>query len=472
MALPQPTLAQLRPALELALEAARAAPPGRNLPGPVRSLVRARRLPPRWAVTMARSVDDDGDFRAWLAEGAAEGSLGRVPWLWLTRPEGWEDELAGLVEESAAAEETDKAFRQVSERAAALERELAGAREELERARADQSATAARFEGELRAARREEDGRRQELASDLARMEGERRELAARLSSLEAERDGLDSRVRELERLVAESERGRLRAEERAEGLGRELVELERQGSLLREHHEAHRTQAASAVERAAEAAAELRSALVAAAGALGPAGPVVEAPDTAAQPEGAGGEAPGSPATRPQAGRPRRPGRRPADLPPAMFEESAEAAAHLVRVPGVHLVVDGYNVALTSWSEPLPGRPPVTDLPALRRRLLDALSELAVRVQRTVTVVFDGDDQGGRVAAGGAARRWLRIVFSASSVEADEVILEAVRDLPAHVPVVVATNDREVRDGARSLGANVISVGQLMSVLNRHTRM
>ncbi len=98
MALPQPTLAQLRPALMLALEMATAAPPGRALPGPVRNLVRARRLPARWAVTMVQAIDEDEEFRSWLSADVSEESLGRVPWLWLTRPEGWAGELAGLVE--------------------------------------------------------------------------------------------------------------------------------------------------------------------------------------------------------------------------------------------------------------------------------------------------------------------------------------------------------------------------------------
>jgi predicted RNA-binding protein with PIN domain len=144
------------------------------------------------------------------------------------------------------------------------------------------------------------------------------------------------------------------------------------------------------------------------------------------------------------------------------VFEDSPEAATHLVRAPGSHLVVDGYNVTFTSW-------PAIPDLPSLRHRLVTALSELAVRLQRPVTVVFDGADEGNRVAAPAAARQWLTIMFSASSVEADEVIVHTVAQLPPHVPVVVATNDKQIRSDARRLGANVISVEQLLSVLGRH---
>lgn len=473
MALPQPSLTQLRPALQLALDAAISAPPGRPLPGPVRNLVRARRLPARWAVTMVQAVNEDEGFRSWVAEGCSEDSLGRVAWLWLARPDGWAEELAGLIEEAAAAEQMDKEVRLARERAASLERELATAREELVQLRAAQANTASQFEERLRAVGRDESRRRERLESELARRQALVDELSERRSALESERDALAARVHELEAGLADSDRARAGAEERAAGLAAARDRLQQHEHHLREESETRRADVAGAVERAAAAAAALGSALAEAAGALAP--PDRRHPPTARgedrKPEGGGAaSAPDVPVRKGSAARP--PGRsrrRPIDLPLAVFEDSPEAAAHLVRVPGVQVLVDGYNVALTSWFEPLPDRPGVADLPALRGRLVDALGELVMRVQRTVTVVFDGVDDGGRVAVKGAARGWLRVVFSPSSVEADELIVEAVRDLPADVPVVVVSNDREVQDAARGLGANIISVGQLMSVLNRH---
>ena len=50
----------------------------------------------------------------------------------------------------------------------------------------------------------------------------------------------------------------------------------------------------------------------------------------------------------------------------------------------------------------------------------------------------------------------------------ADDVIVELVSSLPADRPVVVATNDGEVRAGARAGGANVISSEQLLAVARR----
>ena len=54
------------------------------------------------------------------------------------------------------------------------------------------------------------------------------------------------------------------------------------------------------------------------------------------------------------------------------------------------------------------------------------------------------------------------------AGVTADEVIVEMVGSLPADRPLVVATNDGEVRNGARAGGANVISSEQLLSVARR----
>jgi predicted RNA-binding protein with PIN domain len=153
-------------------------------------------------------------------------------------------------------------------------------------------------------------------------------------------------------------------------------------------------------------------------------------------------------------------PKRIPASLPPATFEDSPDAARHLVRVPGVALVVDGYNVTLSSW--------PGADLPMQRRRLVDSLAELAIRAGTEVLVVFDGVDDGNRLQLPASVRGRMRVRFTASEVEADEVIIALVDSMPVHRPVVVATNDRRVRDDAARKGANVITVDQLLAAIGR----
>jgi predicted RNA-binding protein with PIN domain len=167
-------------------------------------------------------------------------------------------------------------------------------------------------------------------------------------------------------------------------------------------------------------------------------------------------------PATGTSPSRPR-PGtlrRRPVPLPPAIFDDSVEAAAHLVRVPSILLIVDGYNVTMTSW--------PHLELSRQRHQLVDALAELAMRVGTLVQVVFDGADMEGRFGPPANARRLMRVTFSPDGVEADEVIMDVVDHLDPSQAVVVATNDRELQDGVRRRGGNVITVAQLLAVIGR----
>jgi predicted RNA-binding protein with PIN domain len=154
------------------------------------------------------------------------------------------------------------------------------------------------------------------------------------------------------------------------------------------------------------------------------------------------------------------RPARRlPARLPPAVFEDSVEAADYLVRLNGMLTVVDGYNVSFLAW--------PQLAVANQRRRLVDALGELVARTGATVQVVFDGAD-GSDVPLSSAARPLVRTTFSPGGVDADEVIIDLSDSLPAGQPVVVATSDRRVQDEVRRRGANVISSAQLLAVLGR----
>lgn len=130
----------------------------------------------------------------------------------------------------------------------------------------------------------------------------------------------------------------------------------------------------------------------------------------------------------------------------------------------GTILLVDGYNVSMWLW--------PDVAATEQRARLVDALSELAARTGVEPWVVFDGSDEGGPPPAGGRsprpARSPVKVRFSAPGVEADDVILELVDELPAARPVVVASDDRRVRDGADQGGAHVIGVGQLARLVRR----
>jgi rRNA-processing protein FCF1 len=61
-----------------------------------------------------------------------------------------------------------------------------------------------------------------------------------------------------------------------------------------------------------------------------------------------------------------------------------------------------------------------------------------------------------------------VRVRFSPPGVEADDVIIEMAGSIPANRPVIVASSDRRVRDGARRHGANLLGARQLTEALRR----
>lgn len=498
--------ALLRPALELAWAVARLGMENRPVVSPPRALrpfLQFARLPERALATLRRVVDEDESFRGRVAELAVESELGRIPWLWLTRPDGWEEELAEAEKaaDELAAEANDSradrdarrrlhgaeaARRRAEEQAEEAQKALAAAAEELageRQARADATAEAARLQTSLD--RLEERAKLVQAESD--RAAGRLHEMRDGRARAAAERQQLSGRVAELEQALhaAQSEVSRLETEARLLA-GRRPEEptpapvdtpaptvTPQVASTSPEANVDGFPAAARAVAEAAVAAAALSRSLAAAAAAFGDPGPVgTEKPSPPPGPERslptATATAAGADGAR-RVGRPvgtprrmvRRP-RRPARLPPAVFDDSPEAADFLVRLPGALLLVDGYNVSMVGWSD--------LEISEQRRHLTSALAELVVRVGVEAHVIFDGAEEP--LPPGGVrARQAVRVIFSPPRVEADEVIIELVGQLPPDRPLLVATNDRRVQDEVRRLGANVLSSDQLLGVLGRGAR-
>jgi hypothetical protein len=302
------------------------------------------------------------------------------------------------------------------------EEERDRARSELDRVRAE----VATLRGDVEAATRraEEDGARAAAAAD---------ERAAAVRALKAE-EALHAR--------AHAELRETRAQLTAAEAARDAAASVAPDAPVRvpdpppppAEPPIDRGAAAAAAGSAARSAAELARALDALAATFHP--PAREPPRRPRRPEGRA---------------PRRP--RP-PLPGGVHDDSPEAAAHLVRLDGCALLVDGYNATMATW----PGR----DLPEQRRRLVDALDQLEARVGVDATVVFDGVEEAWRRSAS----RRVDVRFTPAGVEADDVILDLVDRLPADRPVVVASDDRRVRAGARQRGAHPIGTEQLRSLL------
>lgn len=423
----------MRPAVEAALALARrggAELPPRRPPPALRPLLRFAKLPTQAVSAVVRLLDSDEDFRAQVAESTSEEEVGKASWLFLARPEGWEEELAVLLDVARSAHAADAEDRVTDE----MRRRLADAEDELRRTRL-----------------RLESAEQGSAAAEAALAE-ERRARRARAEELEAARRSLSREEAAHRRAVERA----MAAEALAETLRARVDEIGAPPP-----RPADLSAVRLLLEEAAAAASQLASRLSAAAGGLedeegttvltSPAGATAAA-DPAVPGGGTHDADPAPPPPRPE-------GRRPVRLPPGVLDDSVEAATHLVRQPRAALLVDGYNVSQRAWGDQSPAEQ--------RRRLVDAMGELAARTGAEVRVVFDGSAE----AVGGgptAVPRAVKVSFSPPDVEADDVIVGMVAAFPPSRPVVVASSDNRVRDEADRAGANTISAGQLLAAAGR----
>lgn len=133
----------------------------------------------------------------------------------------------------------------------------------------------------------------------------------------------------------------------------------------------------------------------------------------------------------------------RPSQLPPGVHPETAEAAGWLLRAVR-HLIVDGYNVTKAVY-----GDQPLT---VQRDWLVNLLGPAAARYGIEVEVVFDGAATGP-----GSGVRGLSVRFTPPGITADDEITFAVAALEENVPVLVVTDDRELRERVGAYAADVI---------------
>ena len=451
----------VRPALEAAVAVARAGEddePVEPAPPALKPFLKFAKLPARALPVARRVLDSDDVFRSRVVDSVSEADVGRPGWIYLSRPPGWEEELAVLAhrqEQAREGVEERKAERGAVKRAARAEEAARRAEEQAATARAE-AVRANEALLEERRARRQAVAELVDVTTRLASVTEERDRALEATAATSAALDALRGDVERLSQARAAESGGQAGAAEsggHAPVIAPEVV------------------QAAGALEEGASAAASLSASLAAAAGALlagvddaSPVGDAVERPpalttDVVVSPSGPR-QLPRRSDRDETVPPPRRgPDRKPALLPPAVFDDSREAADHLIRLPGVVVLVDGYNVSHASW-------PDVT-IAEQRRRLVDALGGVAARTGAEFRVVFDGSDLAVPAIVP-AGPRAVKVSFSPPGTEADDVILAALASVPAGRPLIVASSDNRVRDGARLGGANVISSRQLLDLLHR----
>lgn len=448
----------LRPAIEAVMQVARegeAAEPTQPAPAQLKRYLRFARLPAPALDIARRVVEEDDDFRQRVASRLTQDDVGEAGWLWLTRPEGWEarlDELRKRQQEREHAEHEERAEREAHRRLAGAEdrarraevalagrtQEVAQARDELARERAHREQVEGELSRivdnteELTAQRNAAVRRLKEVEAELAQRAADLRHARHEIRMREAEIDTLKTTARP----AASPEVPAPAAAPAASATAAEEPALERD-KLSR------------VVADAARAAEQLSAALAGASELL--------APPAAAAPRVRTPAAPGTPSPVTTTTTPA-PARVSLRLPPGVMDDSPEAVEHLVRAPGALLLVDGYNISQAAWYQ--------DPIARQRSRLVDALAELHARTGVEVEVVFDGADVD-RVADR-VARPAVRVRFSDAGVEADDVLLDLVDAAPPRRPVIVASSDHRVRDGARRRGANVLGARQLLAALRR----
>jgi len=335
-----------------------------------------------------------------------------------------------------------------------------------------------RLGGELVGARAERDAQRRRADAAEARLRRVEQErdaavdrtamLEQRAAALEADlaaaRRDLEQRTARLRRRLGEAE-GRARVD--VGRVGVLAAQLESVAAALREALGGAAAAGSAGVAGSAGAAASAGVAASAGAaasaevagrarvaGSPGEVGGAPEAPDDGATMDvaGGGGGGPqdgggGTAVSLPREAPPARPGR-PCALPPGVRSGEPIAVQSLLRVPGIEVVLDGYNL-----TKDVAGRP-TAPLPAQRRWLLALCGGVAARFGARLTVVFDGTDL---VPPGSVhAPRGVRLCFSEGEEIADTVIVELVEELDPDQPVLVVTSDREVADQCAALGADV----------------
>jgi predicted RNA-binding protein with PIN domain len=431
---PEPALVVLNDALSAALVVARRDARDSTAPVPPKLLHRflefSRDVPP--ALDAARrALGADEGFRQRVAAATENAPLSAAARAFLIRGDGWEDEVAIAIE----AEEDARIRQQETAELAALQTDLEDLRQQL-----NDSAAALLQSETLRRAGEDEIAR-----------------LNAAAEALSSERDAALAEVADLHeqrrRAVSELSAAKALAERR-------LVEVRELSAAVEELRAAPVVEVATAppergpsVERVGPdpaVAAELRAIADRLSALAGDAQRDPTAHDDTVDPDESVTDQSVLATTLP----PER--RRAIRLGRGIIEDSVEGATALLALPGVLLLVDGWNVSQLGW--------PHLDGPAQRVALEQSLAHAAPLRNALVRVVWDGSGIGSAPRADRGGR--LAVEFTPEHLEADDRIIELVARTPPERPVAVASNDRRIRDGVRAAGANAVRSDHLLALL------
>jgi predicted RNA-binding protein with PIN domain len=284
-----------------------------------------------------------------------------------------------------------------------------------------------RIEREKEAARKAKEEARSAREEKAEAVEAE----AAKTRALRSELDEARTRIAELDRELRAA-----RAE--ADAATKEAERQRRNVKKAEERAEAERDRLKARVRAAEEAVRELKA-------------------------QASKGREKTAAAPKPKA--PRRGPRQVLRAPKGRLEDDPKTLDAWLGRDDVHLVVDGYNVTHHEHGFAH------LDLEKQRDRLVEMVKVLATKKKVEATIVFDGSE----VPPGTRRRRHGSVTVEYSKPDrsgkgedrnrADDHIVELVEKLPSG-PVVVVTNDRELKDRVSALKATTARSEQLLALL------
>jgi hypothetical protein len=145
----------------------------------------------------------------------------------------------------------------------------------------------------------------------------------------------------------------------------------------------------------------------------------------------------------------------RPSRLPGEVHPDTTEAVQLLLH-PGRRVLVDGYNVTRSHRDD--------LDLEGQRRWLVNLVAGAVASRRIEGHVVFDGHGTPGR--GSGRRERGVQVAFTDEDVTADDDLVFRVAALPPDEPVVVVTDDRELRERLSPYRVDLVSTGGFVAAL------
>jgi predicted RNA-binding protein with PIN domain len=148
---------------------------------------------------------------------------------------------------------------------------------------------------------------------------------------------------------------------------------------------------------------------------------------------------------------------RSPLPVPQGLLEDAPETLDAWLNHGRAHLLVDGYNV---SKHEAGYGD---LSLEAQRGRLVDEVTRLVRAKKVDAIIVFDGANMPPGTSR--RARGPVKVEYSKPPESGDDHLVGRLGTLP-NFPVIVVTDDRELRERASALGATLAFSTQLLALI------